>query len=66
MEISIHLERVSKAQSSGFSILSHRAMGSILPGYVSERKRNISREDGTHSGSRNVVGKFTSHTFQNP
>jgi hypothetical protein len=23
-------------------------------------------EDGTHSGSRNVVGKFTLHTVQNP
>jgi hypothetical protein len=23
-------------------------------------------EDGTHSGSRNVIEKFTSHTLQNP
>jgi hypothetical protein len=23
-------------------------------------------ENGTHSGFRNVVGKFTSHTVQNP
>ena len=26
----------------------------------------MTTEDGTHSGSRNVVGKFTLHTVGNP
>jgi hypothetical protein len=26
----------------------------------------MTSEDGIHSSSRNVVGKFTSHTVQNP
>jgi hypothetical protein len=40
-----------------------RAVGPLLNGNKLER---WTIEDGTHSGSRNVVKKFTLNTVQNP
>jgi hypothetical protein len=45
--------------------VSGAAVGPIFNGRKLKRKL-ITIEEGTHNGSRNVVGKFTLHTVQNP
>jgi hypothetical protein len=42
--------------------VSEATVGPTFTGHESEHKK----KDATHSGSRNVVGKFASHNVQKP